>query len=64
MLTFVIPCSMRTKKIAGIKSLDVYALALYVDTAAVKGALHKKFAKKTPQQVAKDQSLFDGRFGF
>lgn len=54
----VVGVGARTKKIAGIKSLDIYALALYVDENAAKGALHKRFKDKRSDQVAKDQSLF------
>ena len=50
-------CSTRTKKIAGIKSLDVYALALYVDQRAAKHTLGHKFAGQAPAQISHDELL-------
>jgi hypothetical protein len=50
----------RSKKIAGIKSLDIYALALYVDEEGARRALHSKFGKLSPDTLAKTQALFDG----
>ena len=51
------PCRTRTKKIAGIKSLDVYALALYVDQKAAKHTLGHKFSGQAPAQVSHDALL-------
>lgn len=49
----------RTKKIAGIKSLDIYALALYVNRGAAQSALGRRFSGRAPAELAKDQELFD-----
>lgn len=49
----------RTKRIAGIKSLDIYALALYVDKKELKNNLGRKFGRRLPEQLANDQDLFD-----
>lgn len=51
----------RTKKIAGIKSLDIYALALYVDEPAIKRVLHSKFGSSTADALVKNPALFDGK---
>lgn len=51
--------SVRAKRLLGIKNIDCYALALYVDPD-VKGALGGKFAGAAPEQLAADQRLFDG----
>jgi hypothetical protein len=50
----------RIKKIAGIKSLDVYALGLYVDQKAALAVLNRRFGNKnsSPEQIAKDPALF------
>ena len=50
----------RTKKVAGIKSIDVYALSLYVDEAKIVHSLMQQryFAHKTPEQIAKHPHLF------
>jgi hypothetical protein len=50
----------RIKKIAAIKSLDVYALGLYVDQRAALAVLNRRFANKkaSPEQIAKDPALF------
>ncbi|EFN51273.1 hypothetical protein CHLNCDRAFT_55230 [Chlorella variabilis] len=50
----------RTKRIAGVKNLDIYALGLFVDPSAVRGALQGKFRGADPASLAKDQKLFDG----
>ena len=50
---------MRAKRLLGIKNIDVYALALYVDPE-VKGALGPKFRGAAPGELAKSQRLFDG----
>lgn len=49
----------RTKRIAGVKNLDIYALGLFVDPSAVRGALQGKFRGADPASLAKDQKLFD-----
>ena len=48
----------RTKKVAGIKSLDIYALAFYVDEPAARSHLHHRYTNKTAEQIAKDPQLF------
>ncbi|KAG7671359.1 hypothetical protein Ndes2526B_g02142 [Nannochloris sp. 'desiccata'] len=50
----------RVKKIAGIKSLDIYALGLYVDQKAAHALLNRRFANKksSPEKLAKDPALF------
>lgn len=50
----------RIKKIAGIKSLDIYALGLYVDQKAAHAVLNRRFPSKkfSPEQLAKDPALF------
>jgi hypothetical protein len=52
-------CRTRTKRIAGIKNLDVYALALYVDERAARSALARKFQGRSRDEVASSQALFD-----
>jgi hypothetical protein len=47
----------RIKKVAGIKSLDVYALALYVDEQQTKTAL-SKFSSQPRERIANDPTLF------
>lgn len=49
----------RTKKIAGLKSLDVYALALFVDQGAVRSSLGGMFSGTDAASLAQDQRLFD-----
>ena len=44
----------RTKKIAAIKSLNIYSLGLYVDEAAARSELHRHYSQKTPEEIAKD----------
>lgn len=56
-------CRARTKRIAGVKNLDIYALGLFVDPSAVRGALQGKFRGADPASLAKDQKLFDGEQG-
>lgn len=59
--TACVVCRSRTKRVAGIKSLDIYALALYVDPAAARAALAPKFrGAAAPAVLAGDQALFDG----
>ena len=53
-------CSARTKRIVGIKNLDIYALALYVDRGAARSALHGRFRGASAASLAADQALFDG----
>jgi hypothetical protein len=53
-------CSTRQKKLAGIKSLDVYALALYVDERGAHSLLHSKVSGKSQQEVINDQSIYTG----
>lgn len=53
-------CSTRQKKLAGIKSLDVYALALYVDERGAHSLLHSKVSGKTEQDAVNDQSVYTG----
>jgi len=50
----------RIKKIAGIKSLDIYALGLYVDQKAAHELLNRRFGanKSSPEHLAKDPALF------
>lgn len=48
----------RSKKIAGVKTINVYALGLYVDVPAAKGAL-RSYRNKPPEVLAKDQSFYD-----
>lgn len=49
----------RIKKVAGIKSLDVYALALYVDEQQTKSALGARFSQSEPRErIATDPNLF------
>lgn len=53
--------SARTKRIAGIKSLDIYAVGLYVDQGAAHSALHRTFGgAASAAALATDQRLFDG----
>lgn len=49
----------RTKRIAGLKNLDIYALALYVDPAAAHSVLQPKLKGVAAQGLARDQTLFD-----
>lgn len=56
-------CSARTKRIAGLKNLDIYALALYVDPAAAHSVLQPKLKGVAAQGLARDQTLFDGEVG-
>jgi hypothetical protein len=49
----------RIKKLAGIKNIDVYALAFYVDESATKRALHDKFKNSSPDSLQNDQNLFN-----
>lgn len=49
----------RTKKIAGIKSIDIYSLALYVDEGVAGAVLRRRYANAAPEAVAKDSKLFD-----
>lgn len=53
-------CSARNKRIAGIKGLDLYALALFVDPGSVRSALRAKFGSADAAALARDQRLFDG----
>lgn len=53
-------CSARNKRIAGIKSLDLYALALFVDPGSVRSALRARFGGADATTLARDQRLFDG----
>lgn len=48
----------RSKKIAGIKTVNVYSVGLFVDPAAAKTAL-KAFKGMSPEKLAKDQKFFD-----
>lgn len=48
----------RSKKIAGVKSINVYALGLYVDVPAAKAAL-RSYRGKSPEALARDQSFYD-----
>lgn len=46
---------------AGVKSIDVYVLSLYVDPAAARGALGGRFSgTASADALARDQALFDG----
>lgn len=54
------PLRARTKRIAGIKNLDIYALALFVDQQAVRSQLHAKFGGASADALARSQALFDG----
>lgn len=54
------PCSSRTKRIAGIKDLDIYALALYVDPAAARSVLQPKFKGASSDGLVRSQALYDG----
>ena len=56
-------CSARTKRIVGIKNLDIYALALYVDQGAARSALQGRFRGSSAASLAADQELFDGEPG-
>jgi hypothetical protein len=59
----IVGMGVRSKRLAGIKNLDVYALALYVDEGFAKGALRRKFPAGTAvEDVARQQStLFGGK---
>lgn len=48
----------RTKKIAGIKSIDIYSLGLYVEEGAARSALHHYYSNSTPEEIANDPALF------
>lgn len=48
----------RQKRLAGIKSLDVYALALYVDESGARSTLHKKTSAKDEGDFVKDQGVY------
>ena len=60
---FLCQCSARTKRIAGIKSLDIYAVALYVDLGAARSALQGRFRGASAASLSADQALFDGEPG-
>lgn len=47
----------------GIKNLDIYALALYVDQGAARSALQGRFRGSSAASLAADQELFDGEPG-
>lgn len=50
----------RSKRIAGIKNLDIYAMALYVDPEATKHTLCRKFDKIKDQEIlSRDQQLYE-----
>ncbi|KAL4448872.1 hypothetical protein ABPG77_007589 [Micractinium sp. CCAP 211/92] len=49
----------RTKRIAGLKNLDIYALALYVDPAAARSVLQPKLNGVAAGSLAGNQALFD-----
>lgn len=49
----------RTKKLAGIKNIDVYALAFYIDESSTKRSLQGKFRNSSPDSLQKDQKLFN-----
>ena len=51
---------MRSKRLAGIKNIDVYALALYVDPQAARSTLQDRFRDQPTEKLAADQRLFDG----
>lgn len=49
----------RTKRVAGVKTIDVYTLALYVDPAAAKQLLGGR-GGSSREALAKEQAMFDG----
>ena len=53
----------RTKRIMGVKNLDIYALALYVDQGAARRELQGRFRGASATSLATDQTLFDGEQG-
>ena len=55
-------CRVRAKRLLGIKNIDVYAMALYVDADGARGVLAHKFRGAAPDQLAKNQQLFDGEW--
>lgn len=57
-------CRARSKRLVGIKNLDIYAVALFVDPTAVHSALGGHFrGASCPEALARDQALFDGGCG-
>ena len=57
----------RAKRIAGLKDVNVYALGIYVEEAALDRAVKPKHKGKAAAALAKDAALFSGaarwRFG-
>ena len=52
----------RSKRLAGIKNLDIYALGLFVAEGAARREL-ARFRGATPESLAASQALFDGARG-
>ena len=48
----------RQKRLAGIKSLDIYAVGLYADHRGVRSLLHSKASKSTEEAICKDDAVF------
>lgn len=55
-------CSTRQKKIAGLKTLDVYALAFYVDERGVRNLLDSKLKSQSEEDAVKGRQLYSGLF--
>ncbi|GFH25788.1 chalcone_isomerase domain-containing protein, partial [Haematococcus lacustris] len=49
----------RVKKILGLKNINIYALGIYVDSAAAKKALGSKFKSLDKETLANSQALLD-----
>lgn len=57
-------CRTRQKRLAGIKSLDIYAVALYVDESGVTSLLGDRALKSADEDsFAHDDAMFAGVFG-
>lgn len=51
-------CRVRQKKLAGIKNLNVYALALYVDQTGIRSLLHESIGHRDEDTVCKDDEMY------
>lgn len=53
-----IACRTRQKRLAGIKSLNVYALAFYVDQSGIRSLLHDSIGHRSEDAVFKDDAMY------
>jgi len=61
----IVLCRTRQKRLAGIKSLDIYAVGLYVDESGVTSLLGDRAVKSTDGDAfAHDNAIFTGMYEF